>query len=209
MGAVASFDIDLPAAVANGGALGAADELLRVVFGWNGHRARSAEALLTTLQTPAVQSLVQWTDDVVLSTPAPLIGRRVLIAAENQSCWQAAQNADGSVELGMTTGAGWETWLELDLADLLLRLLVTEAVVGHGPCLASPPLPSEVVRPFELLPPLLVADHAALEGVAGSDAWFGVTTGTGGESMICAAPVERARRELIQLAPYGLWFELP
>lgn len=133
-----------------------------------------------------------------------------MIATENQSVWQAVQRPDGSVELGIVRSAGWEPWIEIDLGELLCRMLAMEAVVGHGPCLAGSELSESSVRPIELLPALeLSKGQAQLPGVVATDTWFGVTLGTGDQRSIYASPVDRARQELISMTPHTDWHEIP
>lgn len=209
MPGVASFEIDLASAFQKDGPLGAAVEILRTCFGWDGPTIASAEDLLSELQKPSTHALVEWHQDLVLS-PAKILDEELsLIAAENQSVWQAVQHTNRAVELGSFDRGRWDSWRSIDLDDLLLRLLATEAVLGHGPCLSGSELPEGLLKPFELLPPVqLRQGPAELMAVVASDTWFGVTSGIGKRRWLYASPIGRARTELEALAPKTPWSAL-
>jgi hypothetical protein len=112
--------------------------------------------------------------------------------------------------LGVSRRDQREPWADIDLAGLLCRLLVTEAIIGHGPCLSGPALPWDAIRPFELLPPIaLTKGDAMMLGVVAAPRWFGVTTGTNEQRHVYASPVDRARLDLVALDNGAFWYEIP
>lgn len=209
MPGVASFEIDLASAFQKDGPLGAAVEILRTCFAWDGPAIASAEDLLSELQEPSTHALVEWRQDLVLSPAKTLDEDLTLVATENQSVWQAVQHTDRALELGNFDQGGWDSWRSISLDDLLLRLLATEAVLGHGPCLSGSELPEGLLKPFELLPPVqLPQGPAELMAVIASDMWFGVTSGIGQHRWLYAIPIGQARMDLEALAPRTHWSAL-
>lgn len=194
---IASFDADLAGAFARGGALGASLAVLRTCLGWQGDSPADGDELLVVLQGADVGSQVGWRQDRIEATPRP-VDEGVVVASENQGCWQAIRRPDGSVQANGRV---------VDLTELLCRVLVTEVVVGHGPCVMGE-VPAAVLAPHVLLPPASLVD-GELVGVVGTRTWFGVTTGETGTCQLSAAPPEEVRSALGPQVPTTRWFPVP
>jgi hypothetical protein len=205
---IKSFDVELRRAFTAGGSARAAVQIARACFGVDIATTATAAGLLAELRRPAVHATIEWRQDRLLLTPEILDADLTIIACENQACWQAAQRSSEHVEIGTVSSAGWTTWDSMDLGDFLLRLLAVEAVVGHGPCVTSDDVPASVLRPFELLPPLVFPDEAGSMGVAATDRWFGVFFGSDDSISLWASPAERAQHDLVATTPDTSWMVL-
>jgi hypothetical protein len=195
---------DVAAAFAAGGALGAATAVLRHRFEWPVADGASAEELLAVLRQPEVQERVGWRQDRVEAEPGPVPGGRREVATENQGCWQAALAPDGVVDIGEHLRSGWHTWGRIDLADLLCRLLVHEAVLA-GPYLRGDVRPRVLERAL-LLPPLEFPEGSAgLPGVVAGPAWFGIVSDEGDSWWVRAAPIEAFLPAVAARYPEGGW----
>ncbi len=196
-------------AFATGGSIGAAVQVMRVCFGCDIAATATAGDVLSELREPEAQALIEWRQDRLLATPEPVSVGVEVVAMENQANWHAAQRSDGSIEIGLASPTGWTTWERIDAGDLLLRLLALEAVVGHGPGVVSSELPASALGPFELLPRVELANGSAeLVGVAATDRWFGVFTGSGDRRWLYAAPADRAQHDLVSIEPGVSWDEI-